>query len=327
MKLSTYDTLSLIFKICCMIVAVAMAGFWVYKFQKDDNVSVVEYNDLRMTDDAVYPETSVCILNPFLGDKFENHRNNVSIEEYLDFLSGTGDFDERYRDVDFDDVTLNVFDYLSYVRLLKSDGSFERYDCKIRKNCPFLLYTYNFNGFILNFFYKCFSINIVNSFRKSILGIVVFFEPRLERTLIEMKKTATRKYPFKVSLEFTAPNQYLRAYYYDDPIWKKQPMQGTDEMITLRAIEVFRRRNKRHDPCVEDWLHYDDLVLNKHISYIDCDTPYQNHSRPLCTTRRKMMSSKYEVTMVKEKYFPPPCQEITDVKYKLHTFEYINSTT
>ena len=142
-----------------------------------------------------------------------------------------------------------------------------------------------------------------------------------------MKKAATSKYPFKVALEFVSPNQYLRAYYYDDPIWKKQPMKGTLETITFRAIEVFKRRNKRHDPCVEDWLHYDDLILNKHISSIDCDTPYQNHSGPLCTTRSKMMSSKYEVTMVKEKYFPPPCQEITDVKYKLHTFEYINSTT
>ena len=39
------------------------------------------------------------------------------------------------------------------------------------------------------------------------------------------------------------------------------------------------------------------------------------------------MSAKYEVTAVKEKYFPPPCQEITDVKYKLQTSEYINSTT
>jgi len=101
MKYSTYDTLSLIFKISCMSVAVSMAGFWVYKYQKDDNVSVVEYKYLRLTDDAVYPETSICILSPFLCDKFENHRNNVSIEEYLDFLSGAGDFDERYRDVDF----------------------------------------------------------------------------------------------------------------------------------------------------------------------------------------------------------------------------------
>ena len=327
MKYSTYDTLSLTFKICCMMVAVSMAGFWVYKFQKDDNVSVVEYKDLRMTDDAVYPETSICILNPFLGDKFGQDRSNVSIEEYLDFLSGTGDFDERYREVEFFDVTLNLFDYLSHVRLLKSDGSFERHDCTMRKNCPFLSYTNNFNGFILNFFYRCFSLNIVNSFKKSILGIGVFFEPKLEHTLIEMKKAATSKYPFKVALEFVSPNQYLRAYYYDDPIWKQQPMKGTLETITFRAIEVFKRRNKRHDPCVEDWLHYDDLILNKHISSIDCHTPYQNHSGPLCTTKSKMMSSKYEVTMVKEKYFPPPCQEITDVKYKLHTFEYINSTT
>ena len=40
-----------------------------------------------------------------------------------------------------------------------------------------------------------------------------------------------------------------------------------------------------------------------------------------------MISSKYEATTVKEKYLPPPCQEITDVKYKLQTFEYFNSTT
>ena len=174
MMYSPYDTLSLIFKISCMTVAVSMAGFWVYKYQKDDNVSVVEYKDLRMTDDAVYPETSICILNLFLGDKFENHRSNVSIEEYLDFLSGTGNFDERYKDVDFLDVTLNIFDYLSHVMLLKSDGSLETHNCTISTHCPFLSYSNNFNGFVLDIFYRCFSINIVNSFKKSISAITVF---------------------------------------------------------------------------------------------------------------------------------------------------------
>ena len=88
------------------------------------------------------------------------------------------------------------------------------------------------------------------------------------------------------------------------------------EWIIMSSIEVVKRRNKMSDPCVEDWMHYDDLVLNRHISSVECESPYQRQNGKLCRTKREMKNSQYEVDVAKAKYLPPPCQEITDVKYK-----------
>ena len=92
--------------------------------------------------------------------------------------------------------------------------------------------------------------------------------------------------------------------------------QKMGEWIIMSSIEVLKRRNKMSNPCVEDWMHYDDLVLNTHISSVECESPYQRQNGKLCTTKREMKSSQYEVDIAKAKYLPPPCQEITDVKYK-----------
>ena len=88
-----------------------------------------------------------------------------------------------------------------------------------------------------------------------------------------------------------------------------------DEFI-ITTIEVLKRRNKHNDPCLVDWKHVDDLVLNKHLNRVGCSAPYHKTHFPVCTTKEKMQESLYEVTDIRRReYFPYPCQEISNILY------------
>ena len=316
-----FDAVSVSFKILCGIVAVFMVGYWIHKFEKNADNSVIQYKYLNSNNGAIYPELSICITNPFLPKKLEDLGSNVSVTDYIQYVYGYGEFHESYNDIDLFDLTLNLSDYLMYVRIRKTDNKWEKHNCSLKNSCPFISMNNNFNGFISGDFTRCFSISIDKNLTQNIYEIGGTFEPKLIDMLTQMKKAAKGKYGFAVSSTLAYPNQFLRTDDRHNFIWLNQNGQWTDEWIIVRAIEVLRRRNKINGPCVEDWMHYDDLVLNKHISSVNCRTPYQKSNVPLCTTTSKIMSSRYDAEIVREKYFPPPCQEITDIKYKSNTMD------
>ena len=152
---------------------------------------------------------------------------------------------------------------------------------------------------------------------KTMLEIGVSFKTSLADILTQMKNAATgSNYLLEVSTSFSYPKQFLRTTDQYNVIWRMENGQKMGEWIIMSSIEVLKRRNKMSEPCVEDWMHYDDLVLNRHTTSVECESPYQRQNGKLCTTKRAMKSSQYEVDIAKAKYLPPPCQEITDVKYK-----------
>ena len=88
------------------------------------------------------------------------------------------------------------------------------------------------------------------------------------------------------------------------------------DMFLITSIEVLKRRNKHNNPCLVDWKHFDGLVLHKHLQTVGCSAPYQNTDFPVCTSQEKIQESHYEVIDVRQKYYPEPCQEISNIIYK-----------
>ena len=315
----TFDAFNVSFKIVCGLVAAFMVGFWAHEFVKNEDISAIDYKYLKSLDDAIYPQMSICISNPFLVDKFKNHGTNVSIEQYIGYIRGTQSFDERYHHLDFFDVTLDISEYLEHIYVRETDGmTLKIYNCTTRKDCQKILrMSNNFNGIIAGDINRCFSMEIEQKVTYTMLEIGVSFKTSLADILTQMKNAATvSNYFLEVSTSFSYPKQFLRTTDQYNLIWRMENGQTMGEWIIMSSIEVLKRRKKMSDPCVDDWMHYDDLVLNRRISSVECESPYQRQNGKLCTTKREMKSSQYEVDVVKAKYLPPPCQEITDVKYK-----------
>ena len=117
-------TLVLIFKIVCGIVTFFMVGYWFHRFNENEDVSQVEYISVKEMEEVIHPEITICILEPVLIQKLQEKVSNATIEEYLEYLRGNGNYEEQYKNVELFDVTLDIFDYLQYpVTLRKANGS------------------------------------------------------------------------------------------------------------------------------------------------------------------------------------------------------------
>jgi hypothetical protein len=90
-------------------------------------------------------------------------------------------------------------------------------------------------------------------------------------------------------------------------------------MFQITAMEVLKHRNKQGEPCNGDWMHFDDLVVNKHLVKLSWRTPYQNTHKPICNTSTKMLDSNHELADERRKDDPDPCQEMSSIVYTFNT--------
>ena len=151
MKVLHWNTLDLMFKVVCTLATVCMIGFWIIKFLKNEDVSVIEKKEIKHFEELIYPEISLCIFNPFLDNKLKAIHINLSAHNYKKYLFGkwTTSFDEIYKRVDFNNVTLDIFDYLTlYSVQMRDTNAWNTYHinkiCQGRKNCPFVKFKNNF---------------------------------------------------------------------------------------------------------------------------------------------------------------------------------------
>ena len=119
-------------------------------------------------------------------------------------------------------------------------------------------------------------------------------------------------------VHFNYPKQFLKHADTYQLIWKSKADRNSISIFTITGMEVFRRRNKRKDSCLVDWRHLDDLVLDKHFQTVSCRAPYQRSDKPLCNTSREIMETMYEVTKVRDLYYPPPCEGMSNMKFKFN---------
>ena len=122
MDIFNLNFVMIMFKCLCGVVTLFMIGYWMKKFQKDEDVSQVQYISIHSMEDVIYPEMTICILEPFLIQAFEE---TLNIADYMEYLNGDGDYDEKYQSISFPNVTIDIFEYLKYISVWKIDNTME----------------------------------------------------------------------------------------------------------------------------------------------------------------------------------------------------------
>ena len=312
-KLSTLP--SNVFKALCVLAAFFMVLFWVLKFHENEDVSAINFTSYDIHRNITYPEMSMCITEPFIYQNLLwNWEGNDTAKQYVWYLAGTIEDTSRktYEQISFFNVTLNIFDYVESVRVYKRNVAFlDPLLCTTLENCPYIEFKNNFNGFFNGMVMRCFGFDV----NLKVVGNVKALEVSFKQELPDILHTISRS-GFSVNyLAFNYPGQVLKNTENYQPVWKN-PGEILEYLnVKISAVEILRRRNKNNDPCHDDWMHFDDMVLKKHHHTIGCVPPYHQSNKSVCTTKTEMAASRYEINEIGNRYYPAPCEGMSNIVF------------
>ena len=290
-----------------------MVGYWIYKFHKNEDITVIEYSSPEGDVNVIYPALTICLGNPFLTERLQEIDTRLDQKTYLKYLKGENIFNETYKDIDYDHITFNIYDHVESLIIVWKNRTLT--NCSDKNDCPFLIFKNSFNGFMNNRFVKCFALDT----NAKHWNPPKFYMLKFNATL----KTILKGYHVFV---FNYPQQLTRSKEFRN-IWHNPEEHNSVEMFEILSIETVVRRNKRNEPCFRDWMNYDKLLIQKHLKQVGCRAPYHkmNHNFPICNTPAQMNKSFFDMWWVPPDYHLVPCQDIIDVPYR-HSKDSHNKT-
>ena len=140
------------FKWTCVLTACVMIGYWVIKYAKNDDITLIEYKEYKDTDSVHLPAMSLCFVGPFVtvNGSFKNSSYLIQ-EDYLKYLRGQNGFNEDSKDILRYYTTFNISDYLSNITILhnlRNEQKMTHVETYSKvESCPFITFENNFNGF------------------------------------------------------------------------------------------------------------------------------------------------------------------------------------
>ena len=307
------------FRFVCSVITVIMVGYWIYKFQKNEDVSTIEYQYINESNYLRIPEMTICIRMPFIKEKFREL--GLDPNRYYLYLKGEKNIEEDYRKIDLNDVTIDIRDYVQQIRLApRNDATGEFNDCKTTNTCSSFKWNNNFNGFWNQVFVRCYGFEIIPRFYSNIKRVIVSFNPELARALNDSDDDG-------VFVIFNYPQHMLRNLEDIHAIWDSDTKIRSMAVFKIPAMEVIIRRNRPSSPCFTGWKHFDNSVFEKYTQEATCTVPYQKGNKSVCSTSEEMVDSKYSMNELRNKYFSQPCHEMSNLISSMNTIERSNFTS
>ena len=289
-----------------------MVGYWICKYSKNEDTTLIEYKSFDSGENAVYPELTICNIDPFLNTKLMEIDIELEKEMYIEYLKGEIDMNISAELFPYDKVSLNLFEYLSQIEIIEKFGSNRyKHTCNTTRDCPYMIFKNNYNGFTLRAhqFVKCFGLEIDTKKSSNVCEIQLLFNHTFKTIMDQVGM---------FYLMFNYPNQMFifqnkgAKQIWDDHVDNYHNIN----FFQINSFEILKRRKKSSTPCFADWNRYDDLVLLEKIEKVGCRTPYQSSFEqfPLCCTKGKMKEAIYNLDDIADN-FQPPCREVSHLSY------------
>ena len=97
---------------------------------------------------------------------------------------------------------------------------------------------------------------------------------------------------------------------------RREPNDSYSMRFIVKGVELIQRRNKRNNPCYENWEDHDTMILKQHVKNLGCAPPYftQFSNIPICSTKEQMAASPF--TLRFDDYrLHPPCQGMEKIYF------------
>ena len=286
----------------CLCATIILSIYSIHRYLLNEDTTLVKVTKFLSSKDAIYPSFSICILTPFLEDKFQVYEDaDINITSYKSFLEGTS-WDSRMLMVDYDNVTVSLSDnfieagYKTQMRneFAWKDAHYVSFRASNRKcftiNAPFPS-----TGLLWSYWIK---------FKNDIL-------PGGERSLIEKIKTYLHY-----------PGQRLTAYYTINSITKDFTSTHNNSNkyyigFRVRNIGVITRRNKKQDSCLEDWKYFDWHFMEYKMNEVGCRPPHWKTTSglPICADAISIKQFSNQPSTFEIENFNQPCRVINQLDY------------
>ena len=104
------------FYIVCILSTASLLAYCTWKYLKDESNSLTDFQVFHATEKDIYPTMSLCFQGKGIYDrkKLKQIYKSRNVTRYVSFLKGRH-WDERLLGVDYDDVTINLKDYVESV--------------------------------------------------------------------------------------------------------------------------------------------------------------------------------------------------------------------
>ena len=303
---NTWKGVTFIFRGACLVATFSVIAYWMYMFSLNEDTSLVEYKHYYKEKGDVFPALSLCFNNPFSATKLGQASAGLNRTSYYNFLNGE-DMSSKMKAIDYKSVTMNISASVINYWIAFHDGSSQYYETTDIIKTLFVnsfAGFWNFNG--AERFYGCYRLQIPHD--KNIW----YFSVHLKNSVFPHGR---RPMNFDFFTLVHYPNQLLTSLGSIKYHWAERLTNNTYEMkFKVDKLESIRRRNKKAQPCDEDWENYDDGVIAKHTQKIGCIAPYQKIGKEarLCSTKSEMKKSRFFLRSDLNGMLPP-CKTLQKV--------------
>lgn len=319
-----------VFNILCFMLAL----FWTYRCLKsyldDDDVVLVHYKQFHQSPSAIYPSITICLSNPFAQEKVFGDKE-YSVAEYLKVLRGYV-WNEKLANLDYDNVTINLDDYLKEYRVVSQFDTVYDQDFTEQEqeaNHALKRYTITLRSPLV----KCFTFDTSYKEESKINAIRI----SLDTKVFTNKRRPTSAFGSgdrRLIVALTYPKQLTRCYSSAKMRW---PNRSNDSSINYQmhfavtSMDVVKYRNKRKDPCIENWKAYDIYVQEELIKTAGCNPSQWKYESELPKCSRKdqlaLILDKFDNVIAQDFWNYNPCQMIRQIQYKYEEVEEDNASS
>ena len=256
-----------LFELVCILATIALVFWCCYEFSKDEDVCEVLFKKFHEDQDSIYPDLTFALPNRFNETALKEYDNGFNEMNYFDFLQNSF-WDEKMFYIDFEKVSMRLEDFL--IQACFYESSMDYYSSKCKGNL--IIKRRDYFGLA---YFTLRSPSDKTMFKASIkLNTSIFYNglrPKREFFVF-----------------FSYPdNHYLArsTFLYNWPLRRNESTQKYVMRFSLKGMEVFQRRQKKHQRCygMED---YDGKIRKMIIKKAGCRPPMwtANLSEPFCTT-------------------------------------------
>ena len=326
------EVLTFAFHLMCIFSTAGLLFYCSYKYIQNKSTSLVDYRVYHQSEKDIYPSLSLCFQGMEIYDahKLNEIYGIKEIKEYVEFLQGRV-WKEDLLDVTYDDVTINLKDYVENISLTVNsyftdpvytwendnvNGSFEVKPN--HKNASSLNSSHKL-PFYISFrqaFTKCYTVDFSGD-------ILTAIERKLVRTVaIVLRNMRLERLALFYIMHY--PKQLIRS----SPMDIELPgypgiISGTltKKIFWIENLEVMRRRNTFKTPCNQELISDDDLILEKKLEDAGCRPPHWSveANYPICNNKNAMNKTNVQPSDFGNpdflKSFVEPCDQLQNVMF------------